>query len=125
MATTRPVSIRIAFAVADACAARIGQRPEIIGPPEADERTLTFAADLTAQQQATVDLILSAAAATVAITPEEYDAIRPNLQALRDLRQLGRNAFMSSQLNDAERFRRLYDAQADTTVILLALLRSS
>jgi hypothetical protein len=47
--------------------------------------------------------------------------LRAPVQTIRDLRQMGRNAFMA--LTAAERDRLLYDAQAATTTILLALLR--
>jgi hypothetical protein len=55
------------------------------------------------------------------LTPAEYANIRPQLVIIRDLRQMGRNAFMA--LSATERDRLLYDAQAATTTILLAVLR--
>lgn len=82
---------------------------------------LTFDPPLTAQEQAVYTGLVDVARSPVSITPAEYDAIRPQLQDLRDLRQLGRNAFMA--LTAAERDRQLYDAQTNTTIILLALLR--
>jgi hypothetical protein len=81
--------------------------------------SLTFTPDLTPAQVATLDLVVQAADAN--LPTSVYDSVRPHVQTIRDLRQLGRNAFMA--LTAAERDRLLYDAQAATTTILLALLR--
>lgn len=50
-----------------------------------------------------------------------YTAVREQLQTLRSLRQLGRNAFMG--LSAAERDRLIYDALTAQTIIDLAILR--
>lgn len=82
----------------------------------------TFTPDLTADEVTKLGLLMAVARSGMAqITPAEWDRIRPELQALRDFRQLGRNAFMA--LTAADRDRALYDAQTSTTIILLALLR--
>jgi hypothetical protein len=81
--------------------------------------TLSFTPDLSPEQVTTLDLVVQAADA--GLPTSIYDAVRPDVQTIRDLRQMGRNAFMA--LSAAERDRLLYDAQAATTTILLALLR--
>lgn len=87
--------------------------------------SLDFTPDLTAPQlalvQGVVAELVARADAPVTLTAAEWAAIRPQVQSLRDLRQLGRNAFMA--LTAAERDRALYDAQTATTIILLAILR--
>jgi hypothetical protein len=80
-----------------------------------------FVPPLTTEEQATLALLVAVARSPVALTTGEYSAIRSHVQALRDFRQLGRNAFMA--LTAAERDRQLYDAQTATTIVLLALLR--
>ena len=56
------------------------------------------------------------------LSTEEYDAVRAQMQVLRDGRQLGRNGFMA--LPEAERWRMLYDAVfQNQTEILLVMLR--
>ena len=55
------------------------------------------------------------------LTVEEWDRIRPELLALRNLRQMGRAAFMA--LTAAERDRLIYDALVSQAIIDLALLR--
>lgn len=90
-------------------------------PSDGDGETFTFAPPLSAQEQGTLDLILAHYRSGLQVSYAAYLAIRPNLQTIRDLRQMGRNAFMA--LTAAERDRLTYDAQAATTTILLALLR--
>jgi hypothetical protein len=82
---------------------------------------LEFDPPLTPAEQAVLDLLPSVIRSAVRLTPTEYSAVRAQMQILRDLRQLGRNAFMA--LSAAERDRMLYDAQVATTIVLLALLR--
>lgn len=84
-----------------------------------DAMALVFEADLTAPELAALDALVTATRSP--FPPGEYDRIRPALQVLRDLRQLGRAPFLA--LTAAERDRQLYDAQTATTIILLALLR--
>jgi hypothetical protein len=83
--------------------------------------TLTYEPDLSPEEQATFDTVSRLAVGAAIVTATEYDAIRPHITTIRELRQLGRNAFMA--LTAAERDRLLYDAQTATTTILLALLR--
>jgi hypothetical protein len=91
-------------------------------PLDADGETFTFDPPLTAPEQATLDDVLRMFRAGMTdLTLAQYQAIRPHLTTIRDLRQMGRNAFMA--LTAAERDRLLYDAQAATTTILLAMLR--
>jgi hypothetical protein len=83
---------------------------------------LTFAPPLTAPEQVMYATLLALARSGMQhLTPAEYETIRPQLVVIRDLRQMGRNAFMA--LTAAERDRLMYDAQSATTTILLALLR--
>lgn len=83
--------------------------------------SITWDPDLTPAEQATLDVLLKLAVGATLITPAEADAIRDDIVVIRDLRQLGRNAFMA--LTAADRDRALYDAQSATTTILLAILR--
>jgi hypothetical protein len=94
---------------------------EVYASPVGTTATITYTPDLTAPEQAIVDTIARLSVGTTLVTPAEYDAIRDDIVVIRDLRQLGRNAFMA--LTAADRDRQLYDAQAATTTILLALLR--
>lgn len=91
------------------------------GPPGADSRSFVFTPDLTAEESATLDAILHLAAGSQPMTPTAYAAVRSDMQTLRDLRQLGRSAFMA--LTAAERDRLTYDAFTATTRVLLAILR--
>lgn len=56
-----------------------------------------------------------------ALTTEQYAAVRSQMQVLRALRQLGRNAFLA--LTAAERDREMYNAMMAATEILLVQLR--
>lgn len=80
-----------------------------------------FEPPLSASEEATWDLIQAIARSGLNVAPDDYAVIRTNLQAIRDLRQMGRAAFMA--LTAAERDRLMYDAQSATTTILLAILR--
>jgi hypothetical protein len=55
------------------------------------------------------------------MTRDQYNAVRAQMQTLRDLRQMGRNAFMG--LSAAERDRLIYDAMTSVTIVLLSILR--
>jgi hypothetical protein len=120
MAVQQPVPQTEARALTDMCVAHLRAPSEVIGYP-GETRTLVFDPELSTQEQATYDVLLSVLRSPVSLTPVEWSAIRPHIQTVRDLRQLGRNPFMA--LTAAERDRMLYDAQAATTTILLALLR--
>jgi hypothetical protein len=77
---------------------------------------------LTPQDQVTYEVLLGLARSeTARQTPAEFTAIREQLQVLRALRQLGRNAFMA--LSAAERDRMMYDAMVAVTVILIGQYR--
>jgi hypothetical protein len=89
------------------------------GDPGA-ERTLVFDPDLTPEETALFD-VLQRIAASEHWTPDAYSAVRAEMQTLRDLRQMGRNAFMA--LSAAERDRLTYDALVAQTIIDLAILR--
>ena len=85
-------------------------------------RLLDFDPPLTASEQATYAILVPLArSGIIHLTPAEYADIRAQLVTIRDLRQMGRNAFMA--LTAAERDRLLYDAQSAATTILLAILR--
>lgn len=107
------------FAIAFEAAQAFGRPPTSFSYVDG-RSVVSWDPPLTAQQQATYDAIALKYRA-VRIEPEEWAAIRDDIVVIRDLRQLGRNAFMA--LTAADRDRALYDAQAATTTILLALLR--
>jgi hypothetical protein len=85
------------------------------------EPVLIFDPPLTNEEQATLANLLGLARSRLDVAPEDFATIRTNLQALRDLRQMGRAAFMA--LTAAERDRLIYDALVADTVIWLAVLR--
>lgn len=85
------------------------------------EPILTFDPPLTTEEQATLANLLGLARSRLDVAPEDFATIRTNLQTLRDLRQMGRAAFMA--LTAAERDRLIYDALVADTVIWLAVLR--
>jgi hypothetical protein len=85
--------------------------------------TMEFTPPLTAEEQATFATLQKMASIQTSWTPALYDQVRPQLQVLRDLRQLGRNAFMQLAANDRDRM--IYDALVAQTIIDLALLRDT
>jgi hypothetical protein len=87
------------------------------------EYILTFTPDLTPAEQAALEDAVSLARSYVTFTAEEWARIKPEVQTLRALRQLGRNAFM--QLAAADRDRMIYDVLVAQTIIDLALLRDT
>lgn len=82
---------------------------------------LVFDPPLTAEEEPVYDALLHIARSTELMTVGQYDAVREQMQTLRALRQMGRNAFMA--LSAAERDRALYDAFTATTQVLLSILR--
>lgn len=112
--------------VAEALAVMAAVRPPdrnrgLRGLPSAIERTLEWDADLTGSELQAVADVRAVARSAAPMSASQFAAIRGQVQTLRDLRQMGRAGFMA--LNATERDRLLYDAQAATTTILLALLR--
>ena len=93
---------------------------EINVPDGTNEQTVAsvLAAHTGIPTQAQLD---TAQASRVNMTTEEYAAVRAQMQTLRDLRQMGRNAFMA--LTATERDRLMYDAFTATTQVFLSLLR--
>ena len=105
-----------------ALAVAIRETESAINDPIAGTWTYTYTPDLSAAEvTAFDDFVRTYRTWDVQMTVDEYRALKPHLQVIRDLRQMGRNAFMA--LTAAERDRLLYDAQAATTTILLAVLR--
>lgn len=104
-----------------------GDYADVLRPPTSHRAVeggfeLTFEPDLSGAEAAILtDIVSAVRLRTVRLTAAEYAAIRPHLQTLRDLRQLGRNAFLA--LTAAERDRMLYDAFTAQTIIDLALTR--
>jgi hypothetical protein len=94
------------------------QRPHIIVDGQ-----VVFDPPLTPGEQAEWDALLKLASMLEPMSTAQYDALRPQMQTLRELRQLGRNAFMA--LTAADRDRMIYDALVAQTIIDLALLRDS
>lgn len=82
---------------------------------------LVFDPPLTAAEEATYSTFSRLASMQQPMTTGQYDSLRAQMQTLRDLRQLGRNAFMA--LSAAERDRLIYDALTAQTIIDLAMLR--
>ena len=103
-----------------AASLRMPRTPD--APAEDGTQTIVFDPDLTAEEQTRFDMMVELAASTVSVTPDEWAAMRPHIQTLRELRQLGRSGFMA--LTAAERDRLLYDALTAETQLWLALLRS-
>lgn len=82
---------------------------------------ISFTPDLTPAEVATFDVLVRLAASTKPMSIDKYNAVRTEMQTLRALRQMGRNAFMA--LSAAERDRMTYDALVSQTIIDLAILR--
>lgn len=82
---------------------------------------LRWNVDLSPFELAAVMEIRQRLRSVLGLSDDEWTAIRPHLQTLRDLRQMGRNAFMA--LTAAERDRLLYDALVAQTIVDLAILR--
>lgn len=80
-----------------------------------------FDPPLTTEEQATLDSIAGVARMEASLTPTLYSEVRSQMQTLRALRQLGRNAFMAQTA--AERDRQTYDCLVAVTEILLRLTR--
>ncbi len=86
-----------------------------------DTPAIMFDPDLSPEETVQFDQPVRVASSPIGITPSEYAAVRTQMQTLRDLRQMGRNAFMA--LTAAERDRLMYDAFTATTQVLLSILR--
>jgi Mn-containing catalase len=85
---------------------------------------LDFDPPLTAEEQVTYEILLGLTRSeTVRQTPAEFAVVREQLQVLRALRQLGRNAYMG--LSAAERDRMMYDAMVAVTIILIGEFRET
>lgn len=103
-----------------ACVIRTGEHFVIAGDFTAAEldAALSDFVPLTDAQKALIALIESTG---LNMTPATYEDVRTQMQTLRSLRQMGRNAFMG--LSAAERDRLMYDAMTCVTIALLAILR--
>jgi hypothetical protein len=110
-------SLTMSTSEARAVREAVRQPDRDLGAPNATERTLEWDTDLSAAEAQTV------ARSAEPMTTEAYAAVRAQMQTLRDLRQLGRNAFMQLAANDRDRM--LYDALVAQTIIDLALLRDT
>jgi hypothetical protein len=93
------------------------------GPHDILDAIFVFDPDLTPDEVATYDALVRGAASTRPMSPTQYSAVRSQMQSLRDLRQIGRSAFMA--LTAAERDRMMYDAMTAVTVALIAILRDA
>lgn len=119
--TTLRVDTVILLAFRDQVSAAI-RPPDVVTAYAADDPTLgevTWNTDLTPAELAIAEEIRGAL--TNRLPSAQYTIIRTEMQALRDLRQLGRNAFMA--LTAAERDRLTYDALVSITRVLLAMQR--
>lgn len=92
-------------------------------PSGVDATSMTFDPDLTVDEQATVALALDQVKSEIGLTAAAYADIRAQMQVLRALRQLGRNAFMA--LSATERDRQLYDAMTAVTQVFIAMTRDA
>lgn len=104
-----------------ACETHLRLPSNVTGDPSTGQVSFHFDPDLTPEEASTLDALDHALASLQPMTPTGYAAVREQMQTLRALRQLGRNAFMG--LTDAERHRMLYDAFTATTIVLLSMLR--
>lgn len=80
-----------------------------------------FNPPLTAAEQTALDNLTAWLRSGLNVSFADYPAIRTNLQTLRDLRQLGRPAFLAQ--TTAQKERQLYDALVADTILWLAVLR--
>lgn len=87
----------------------------------AENLVVTFDPPLTPTEQQAYDDIIGLVHTRQVMTLTAYSEVREQMLVLRDLRQLGRNAFVA--LSAVERDRALYDAQNATTQVLLSILR--
>lgn len=81
--TTIDVSAAATFDVVAACDAAGLPRPDVVGAPGADPRTLSWTPDLSAAQLATAQDVVAAAQANLSITRAEWVALKPDVAALR------------------------------------------
>jgi hypothetical protein len=116
-------SLTMSTSEARAVREAVRQPDRDLGAPNATERTLEWDTDLSAAEAQTVADVQTIARSAEPMTTEAYAAVRAQMQTLRDLRQLGRNAFMQLAANDRDRM--LYDALVAQTIIDLALLRDT
>ena len=121
--TTIRVETSLVCVVRDVMAERSRPPDQVLlfAPDDRSMGELTWSVDLSPAEVRTVEAITRSARMLSGMTPDAYDAVRSQVQGLRDLRQMGRNAFMA--LSAAERDRLMYDALTDVTVVLLAILR--
>lgn len=85
--------------------------------------TLTWTPSLTPDEQTALATIADQSRSETGLSADGYAAIRTQMQTLRALRQLGRNAFMG--LSQAERDRTIYDALVAVTQVFIAMQRDS
>ena len=95
-------------------------RPNVI-VSSLDPTQLFFDPPLTSAEQATLDAIVAATRSKTGLSPTDYAAVRSQMQILRDLRQLGRNAFVAQ--TQAQINRQEYDCLVAITEIFLKVFR--
>lgn len=118
--TTLAVPAAVNDALYDAIVAAGLPLPERQGDPLGD-RTFVWDPDLSPQDVQAVDDLLSIVTAGEPMPLSTYQEVRAQMQVLRDLRQMGRNAYMN--LSATDRDRTMYDAMTAVTTVLLAILR--
>lgn len=122
MTTVRaPAELVISLRDRVAAEMRPATQVNVFAPDDPTQCELVWNPDLSAADQSTADAILRSLLSEEPMTTQQYKDVRAQVQVLRDLRQLGRNAFMA--LPAADRDRMLYDALVAQTIIDLALLR--
>lgn len=83
--------------------------------------SFTFTPDLTPAEVTVFDDCVAAVRSRSGLGATDYGAIRTQMQTLRAMRQLGRNAYVN--LTEAERNRQTHDCLVAITEIFLKLTR--
>lgn len=85
--------------------------------------TISFEPDLSPAELALFNDIVATMRSGTGLSVVDYQAIRTQMQTLRAMRQLGRNAYVN--LTEAERNRQTYDCLVAITEIFLKLTRET
>lgn len=89
--------------------------------PDGLSYVFIFTPDLTPAETQLFDDGIAAMRSGTGLSTTDYQAIRTQMQTLRAMRQLGRNAYVN--LTEAERNRQTYDCLVAITEIFLKLTR--
>lgn len=97
--------------------------PDFINEDDGTTTLLRWVDDLTPEELVEVNHLLDMAHSETGLSVEGYADIRAQMQTLRALRQMGRNAFMA--LTAAERDRLTCDALVAVTQIFISMQRDT